>query len=105
MESGCLRAVALLLAAAAPAVTRADTAAAEVAALLDFCSANPGMSYSDGTPICGDGELWENGARQWGNGDPCAGDGWYGVTCDAAGEHVTGMCALRLRSTCLVCRR
>ena len=115
MVSGGLRAVALLLAVAAPAVTRADTAAAEVAALLDFCSANPGMLYtsrtlagaSRTTPICGsgtitnarlghddDGNYLGRGDRaQWGNGDPCAGDGWYGVTCDAAGEHVTAMCA------------
>ena len=64
--------------------------AAEVEALLDFCSANPGMSWA-GTPICGSGTVggW---LVQWGSGDPCAGDGWYGVTCDAAGEHVTGMC-------------
>ena len=69
--------------------------AAEVATLLDFCSANPGMSYYE-TPICGSGRLgsW----AQWGNGDPCAGDydddGWLGVTCDAAREHITDMCAL-----------
>ena len=87
---------ALLLLAAAPGAARAATAAAEVAALLDFCSANPGMSY-DGTPICGSGSVLRYGSdygAQWGNGDPCAGDGWYGVTCDAAGEHVTAMCAL-----------
>ena len=99
---------ALLLLAAAPGAARADTAAAEVAALLDFCSANPGMSYYDGTPICGGGTIvdvslgsdvyhthlgYEDRA-QWGNGDPCAGDGWLGVTCDAAGEHVTAKCAL-----------
>ena len=53
--------------------------AAEVEALLDFCSANPGMSYSGGTPICGDGEVV--GQRQWGNGDPCATPSWYGVRC------------------------
>ena len=67
--------------------------AAEVEALLDFCSANPGMRGYRSTLICGSGEVWEGGERQWGNGDPCAGDGWYGVTCDAAGKHVTGMCA------------
>eukprot|EP01045_Picozoa_sp_COSAG04_P045460 COSAG04_NODE_15946_length_515_cov_0.480769_1_plen_151_part_01 len=68
------------------------TDAAEVAALLDFCSANPGMSrYS--TPICGSGSMSANVTGvQWGNGDPCAGNGWYGVTCDAAGERVTAMC-------------
>ena len=87
--------------------------AAEVAALLDFCSANPGMSHYYGTLICGSGTItnyavglgydddgnflgYEDRA-QWGSGDPCAGDGWYGVTCDAAGEHVTAMCALVLR--------
>ena len=89
--------------------------AAEVAALLDFCGASPGMRYYDGTPICGSGTIsvhlgydddgihlgWEDRA-QWGSGDPCAGDGWYGVTCDAAGEHVTAMCALLLR--CLPAR-
>ena len=94
---------ALLLLAAAPAAARAATAAAEVAALLDFCSANPGMSYDNPypAPICGSGTIidavyvdsWEDRA-QWGSGDPCAGDGWYGVTCDATREHVTAMCAL-----------
>ena len=115
MVSGGIRALALMLAAAvAPGGARADTAAAEVAALLDFCSANPagrqpwqGMRY-DGTPICGSGTIQrdlghsnDDGSHlgyvdlvQWGNGDPCAGDGWLGVTCDAAGEHVTEMCAL-----------
>ena len=103
-----IRAISLLLAAAAAltGAARADTAAAEVAALLDFCGANPGMSYA-GTTMCGSGIVTSeyfydddgNGlgyaARaQWGSGDPCAGDGWYGVTCDAAGEHVTAMCAL-----------
>ena len=70
--------------------------AVEVEALLDFCSANPGMSHGghDGTPICGgSGTVYSayGYGAQWGSGDPCAGDGWFGVTCDAAGEHVTEM--------------
>ena len=75
------------------AALRVTTDVAEVEALLDFCSANPGMSWA-GTPICGSGTIRHVTGEQWGNGDPCAGDGWYGVTCDATGEHVTEMCAL-----------
>ena len=91
----------LLLLAAAPGAARADTAAAEVAALLDFCSANPGMSYDEWTSICGSGSLYSYGAfagQQWGNGDPCTGGRWYGVTCawEGGGWHVTAMCALFL---------
>ena len=53
MRTGGLRSLPLLLAAAtAPGTARADTTTAEVAALLDFCGANPGMSYSS-TAICG----------------------------------------------------
>ena len=114
-EKRACRLRALLLLAAAPGAARADTAATEVAALLDFCSANPGMSYGYYlpryyySPVCGSGTItvdlgyddygdgnhlgYEDRA-QWGSGDPCAGDRWLGVTCDAAGEHVTKMCAL-----------
>jgi len=107
--SGCTAELAAIVAFAYHCLSGAEraaalsvtTAAAEVEALLDFCSANPGISFRS-TPICGSGitmnqhwslDLWEDRV-QWGTGDPCAGDRWYGVTCDAAGEHVTAMCAL-----------
>ena len=43
------------------------------------------------TPLCGSGTIPGHGAAQWGNGDPCSPPGWYGVTCDTAGRHVTKM--------------
>ena len=91
--------------AAALSVT---TAVTEVSALLDLCMLNPGIivpylpfSSGAGAKMCGSGYVkldWScmNGVcgslsrrrAQWGNGDPCAGDGWAGVTCDPAGQHV-----------------
>ena len=86
----------------------------EVAALLDFCDANPGMSltvHGVTTPICGNGTIadavyshqhthytnavysrgehvYEDRA-QWGNGEPCCdlsvSCGWYGVVCHRPG--------------------
>jgi len=78
-------------------VALTTTSAAEAEALLDFCSLNPemgrgkflGRMLTCGSRTVQDPSMEHTGA-QWGNGDPCA-NGWYGVTCDAAGAHVTAM--------------
>ena len=120
--SGCTAEMAAIAAFAYYCLSGAELAAgldltaeaAEVEALLDFCSANPLMRYCPnlssacaGAPICGSGtlDIPQGGRAQWGNGDPCTGDGWYGVTCDAARERITEMCALRLRCLPVFVRR
>jgi hypothetical protein len=78
-----------------PDPVRSNLPAAEIAALRELWSRLGGARWKyKGTDVYSGGGAQGNGGGRWLEGDPCGrggGRSWYGVQCDAAGAHVTGL--------------